>query len=63
MEGATVMAAEEEGLSEHVDIGGLFGKGGDFIGEEDRRRVEVLGDAVSDHCAELLGFLLSHFRV
>lgn len=62
MEGSSIMAAEKESLSQHVDIGGLLGKGGDFIGEEDGGGVEVLGDAVPHHRTKLVCLLLSHFQ-
>lgn len=63
VEGSSIMAAEKESLSQHVDIGGLLGKGGNFIGEEDGGGVEVLGDAVPHHRTKLVRLLLSHFQL
>lgn len=60
MEGAAEVAAEEEGLGLHVDVGRIVGEGGDFVGEEDGRRVEMLAHAVSNHPAELLNLFLYH---
>lgn len=60
MVGAAEMAAEEEGLGLHVDVGGVVGEGGDLVGEEYRRRVEVLAHAVPHHPSKLLDLLLSH---
>ena len=40
VEGAAVVAAEEEGLGLHVDVGGVGGEGGHLVGEEDGGGVE-----------------------
>lgn len=61
MESATEVAAEEESLSLHVDIGGIIGNGGDFIGEENGRRIKMLANAVSNYAAEFIYFFFSHF--
>lgn len=61
VEGAAVVAAEEESLSLHVDVGGVVGEGGNLVGEEDRRRVEVLAHAVPHHSPKLLDLFLPHF--
>ena len=63
MKGTTVMAAKEEGLSLHVDIGGIIGKGSDFVCEEDGRRVEVLANAVPHNTSKLLNFFPPHLRL
>lgn len=42
VEGAAVLAAKEEGLGLHVDVGGVAGGGGDLVGEEYGGGVEVL---------------------
>lgn len=61
MEGAAVVAAEEEGLGLHVDVGGVGGEGGNFVGEEDGGGVEVLAHAVTHYAAEFLDLFLPHF--
>lgn len=60
VEGAAEVAAEEEGLGLHVDVSRVVGEGGDFVGEEDGRRVQVLAHAVPHHSAELLYIFLHH---
>jgi len=62
MEGAAVVAAEEERLRLHVDVGGVSGEGRDFIGEEDGGGIEMFADAVAHHTSELLNFFLPHLR-
>lgn len=61
VEGAAEVAAEEESLGLHVDVGGVFGEGRHFVGEENGRGVEVLAHAVPHHSPELLYLFLSHF--
>jgi hypothetical protein len=62
VERAAVMAAEEERLREHVDVGGVSGGRGHPFGEEDGRRVQVLPDAVPHDAAQPLQRLLPHLR-
>lgn len=62
MEGTAVVAAEEKSLCLHVNVGGVVGEGGDFIGEEDRGGVEVLTDAISYYTSKLLDLFLPHFN-
>lgn len=45
VEGMAVVAAEEEGLGLHVDVGGVGGQGSHFVGGG----VEVLAHAVPHH--------------
>ena len=47
VESTTEMPAEEEGLGLHVDVGGIGGGGGDLVGKEDGRGVQVLANAVA----------------
>lgn len=61
MEGAAEVAAEEEGLGLHVDVGGVFGEGSHFVRKENSRRVQVFAHAVPHHSPELLYLFLSHF--
>lgn len=49
MKSTAIMAAEEESLSLHIDIGGIGSNGGDFIGEEDGGGVEMLAHTVPNH--------------
>lgn len=60
MVSAAVMATKKQGLGLHVNVGGIVGEGGDLVGEEDGRGVEVLAHAVPDNPTKLL-YLLSHF--
>ena len=60
VERAAVVAAEEERLREHVDVGGVARGRGHLVGEEDGGRVEVLPDAVPHHPAQPLHRLLPH---
>lgn len=60
MEGAAVVAAEEKSLSLHVDVGGVGGKGSDFIGEESGGRVQMLAHTVPHHSSQLLHFFFPH---
>lgn len=62
VEGMAVVAAEEEGLGLHVDVGGVGGEGGHLVGEEDGGGVEVLAHAVPHHSSKLLHLFLPHFR-
>jgi len=62
VERATEVAAEEERLCEHVQVGGVPRGGGHLAGEEDGRRVQVLPDAVPHHPAQPLQRLLPHLR-
>lgn len=62
VERAAVVAAEEERLREHVDVGGVAGGRGHLVGEEDGGRVEVLPDAVPHHPAQPLHRILPHLR-
>lgn len=57
---ATEVAAEEESLSLHIDVGRVVGESGDFIGEEDGGGVQVFADAVANHASDLLDFFFSH---
>lgn len=60
MEGAAEMAAKEQRLSLHVDVGGIVGEGGNLVGEEDGRRVEMLAHAVTHHSPQLLHLFFPH---
>lgn len=60
VEGAAVLAAKEEGLSLHVDVGGVTGGCHHLVGEEYGRRVEVLAHAVAHHPSQRLYRLLPH---
>lgn len=60
--GAAVMAAKEESLSLHVNVGWVIGEGGDLISEENGGGVEVLAHTVPHHSPKLLDLLLSHSR-
>jgi len=62
VEGAAVVTAVEECLCLHVDIGGVSGEGGNFIGKEDGGGIEVFANAVAHHTSELLNFFLPHLR-
>lgn len=62
MVGASVMAAEKESLSLHVDIGRVIGKGSDFVSEEDGGGVEVLRHAVPNYSTKLFNLFFSHCR-
>lgn len=62
MEGTAVVAAKEERLRLHVDVGGVGGEGGDFISEEDGGGIEVFAHAVAHHTTELLDFFIPHLR-
>jgi len=59
--GTTVVAAEEESLGLHVDVGGVVGESGDFVGEENGGGVQVLAHAVAHYPSQLLYLLFSHF--
>ena len=61
VEGAAEVTAEKEGLSLHVNVSGIAGECGDFVGEEDGGRVEVLAHTVSDHSSEPLYLFFPHF--
>lgn len=54
------MATEEESLSLHVDIGGVIGNSGDFVGEKNCGWIKMLANAVSNYAAKPLYFLFSH---
>ena len=60
VERAAVVAADEERLREHVDVGGVARGRGHLVGEEDGGRIEVLPDAVPHHPAQPLHRLLPH---
>lgn len=62
MVGSSIMAAEKESLSLHVDISRVIGKGSDFISEEYGGGVEVLGHAVPHYPTKLFYLFFSHFR-
>lgn len=62
MEGTAVVAAKEERLRLHVDVGGVGSEGGDFISEEDGGGIEVFAHAVAHHTTELLDFFIPHLR-
>lgn len=63
VERAAEVAAEEERLREHVDVGGVARGRGHLVREEDGGRVEVLPDAVPHHPAQPLHRLLPHVSV
>ena len=63
MVGTTVVAAEEESLGLHVDVGGFVGESGDFVGEENAGGVQVLAHAVAHYPTQLLYLLFSHFFI
>lgn len=63
VERAAEVAAEEERLREHVDVGGVARGRGHLVREEDGGRVEVLPDAVPHHQAQPLHRLLPHVRL
>lgn len=62
VERAAEVAAQEERLREHVDVGGVPRGRGHLVGEEDGGRVQVLPDAVPHHPAQPLHRLLPHLR-
>lgn len=60
MEGAAVVAAEVECLCLHIYVGGIGRDGCHLVGEENRRRVQMLADAIPHHPSQLLYLLFLH---
>lgn len=60
MKGTAIVASKKEGLSLHVNVGGIVGESSNLIGEEYCGGVQVLADAVTHHSAQLLYLLFFH---
>lgn len=60
VEGASVVTAEIQRLCLHVYVRRVRRQRRHLVGEEDRRRVQMLAHAVPDHSPELLNLLLPH---
>lgn len=56
------MTSKKEGLRLHINVGWVLSERGDFVGEEDGGRVQMLAHAVPDYASELLDFFLPHFH-
>lgn len=62
VECAAVVSAEVERLRLHIYVGRVSRHRGHLVGEEDRRRVEMLAHTVADHASQLLDLLFPHFH-
>ena len=62
VEGAAVVAAEEESLRLHVDVSWIGSEGSHFIRKKYGRGVEMLAQAIPHHSSQLFYLFFSHLH-